>query len=305
MLCSIVIPWHRDLADLRRAIDSVLSQTHQDFEIIVVANGPGFGQTDEIRALTDDPRLRIARNEPGDASAARNVGIDMAEGELIFFLDADDIFYSDKLAHFVDMHRRDGFALAFSRGCRVRGNGVSWAFPAQQWDGTEPISEFFFCRGCTISASAIVIDARFGDRLHFARQCGSFEDPDLVIRAAANGLKVTMAPEILYQWSDDRVGNRLSQLDNFDERLAWIDRIGEEATPRARAAFRARYVAQHRLPDNLRTNLALLGEAFRLGAVPTTQLALFIVRALVPARMQRGLLNTYFLARQRRLMAKP
>ena len=46
-------------------------------------------------------------------------------------------------------------------------------------------------------------------------------------------------------------------------------------------------------------------EAFRLGAVPTTQLALFIVRALVPARMQRGLLNTYFLARQRRLMAKP
>ena len=64
------------------AIDSVLSQTHQDFEIIVVANGPGFGQTDEIRALTDDPRLRIARNEPGDASAARNVGIDMAEGEL-------------------------------------------------------------------------------------------------------------------------------------------------------------------------------------------------------------------------------
>lgn len=303
MLCSIVIPWHRDLADLRRAIDSVLSQTHQDFEIIVVANGPGFSQVDEVRALTEDPRLRVARNEPGDASAARNVGIDMAGGELIFFLDADDIFYSDKLAHFVGLHRHSGFALAFSRGLRLRGNGVSWAFPALQWDGLEPICEFFFCEGCTISASAIVIDARFRNWLHFARHCGSFEDPDLVMRAAASGFEVVMVPEILYQWSDDRVGNRLSQLDNFDERLAWIDRIGEAATPRARAAFKARYVAQHRLPADLRANLALLGEAFRLDAVPTTQLALFVLRAFVPARMQRGLLNTYFLARQRKLMA--
>lgn len=303
MLCSIVIPWHRGLADLRRAVDSVLSQTHQDFEIIVVANGPGFGRADEVRALIADPRLRVARNEPGDASAARNVGIGMARGELIFLLDADDIFYSDKLAHFVDLHRRTGFALAFSRGLRMRGNGVSWAFPAQQWDGLEPVSEFFFCKGCTISASAIVIDTRFRNWLHFARHCGSFEDPDLVMRAAASGFRVEMAPEILYQWSDDRIGDRLSQLDNFDERLAWIDRIGEAATPRARAAFKARYVAQHRLPANPRVNLALLGDAFRLGAVPATQLALFMLRALVPARMQRGLLNTYFLARQRRLMA--
>lgn len=123
------------------------------------------------------------------------------------------------------------------------------------------------------------------------------------MRAAASGFRVEMAPEILYQWSDDRIGDRLSQLDNFDERLAWIDRIGEAATPRARAAFKARYVAQHRLPANPRVNLALLGDAFRLGAVPATQLALFMLRALVPARMQRGLLNTYFLARQRRLMA--
>jgi glycosyltransferase involved in cell wall biosynthesis len=302
MLCSIVIPWHRDLDELRRAIDSVLSQTYQNFEIIVVANGDGRAQTDDVRALTDDARLTVAHNEPGDASAARNLGIKMARGHLIFFLDADDIFYANKLAHFVALHGRTDFDLAFSRGLRLRGNGVSWAFPALQWDGLEPISEFFFCKGCTISASAIVIDTRKRNWLHFARACGSFEDPDLVMRAAANGFKVEMAPEILYQWSDERVGNRLSQLANFDERLAWIDRIGPAATPRARAAFKARYVAQHDLPRNPRRNLSFIAGARRLRAVPASQLALFLVRALIPRRLQRGLLNTYFLARQRKVM---
>lgn len=302
MLCSIIIPWHRDLHDLRRAIDSVLSQTHQDFEIIVVANGTGFTRADEVRALTEDVRLRIARNVPGDASAARNLGIDMARGDLIFFLDADDVFYADKLAHFVALHVRTGFDVAFSRSLRLRGNGVSWAFPALQWDGLEPVSEFFFCKGCTISASAIVIDARKRKWLRFSQSCGSFEDPDLVMRAAANGFKVEMAPEILYQWSDERVGNRLSQLANFDERLAWIDRMDPFATPRARAAFKARYVAQHDLPRNLRRNLSLVGDALRRRAVPASQLALFVLRALIPRRLQRGLLNTYFLARQRKVM---
>lgn len=303
MLCSVVIPWHRDLDDLRRALDSVLAQTHQEFEIIVVVNGPGCDSFDDVVRLCADARCRVARRRPGNASAARNLGIDMANGDLVFLLDADDTFLPEKLQRFVEVYRRTGFDLAFSRGMRLRGNGIAWPFPATTWDGRQPISEFFFCDGCLISATALVIAAAAKHRLLFAERCGSCEDPDLVIRAVAEGLHVEMLPDTLFRWSDERVGNRLSQMANYDERLAWIDRLGEAVTPRARAAFKARAVAQHAFPRDFARSLGQFRDAVRLGAVPVADVALFMVRGLIPSGLRRRLINHYFRRRERRLVA--
>jgi len=303
MLCSVVIPWHRDLDDLRRAVDSVLAQTHQHFEIIVVVNGPGNDSYDDVVRLCADPRCRAARQDRGNASAARNLGIGMARGDLIFLLDADDTFLPGKLERLIAHHRETGFDLAFSRGMRMRGNGVTWPFPVEVWDCRQPISEFFFCDGCTISASALVIAGGASKTLRFAESCGSYEDPDLVIRAVADGLNVEMLPDALYRWSDERSGNRLSQMENFDERLAWIDRLDSAVTPKARAAFRARCVAQHAFPSNFTRSLGHFLTALRLRAIPLRDLALFMLRGLIPAGMRRRLINLYFRRRGKQSLA--
>ena len=87
-------------ATIRRAIDSVLAQTYQDFEIIVVDDASTDHTEEVLRPLVD--RITYVRQEPGGPSVARNRGILQAKGELIAFLDADDLWRPNKLAHQVE-----------------------------------------------------------------------------------------------------------------------------------------------------------------------------------------------------------
>lgn len=297
--CSIVIPWHRNLDDLRQAVDSVFAQSVQDFEVIVVANGVGDDAWAAAAALRPDPRYRAVRLATAGASPARNHGLALASGDLVFFLDADDVFFEGKLERVLAAHRDTGFDVAFSRGVRERGNGVSWAFPVALWDGTRPLSEFFFCDGGLISASAIVVSAAVRDRLRFDESCHFCEDPDLVIRAAAMGLKVEMLPDALYRWSDERTGDRLSQRPDYERRLAWIDRREGVFSEKARAGFRARCVAQHVFPRHFAQNLGYFVDALRLGAATPREVALFMLRGFLPAGPRRRLINLYFRLQER------
>jgi glycosyltransferase involved in cell wall biosynthesis len=92
---SVVIPYYNREEWLRPAVESVLGQTFPDFEIIVVDDG-----SEEVPRFLEgggDPRIRYVRQEHRGASAARNHGIRLARGKYIAFLDADDIFLSEKL----------------------------------------------------------------------------------------------------------------------------------------------------------------------------------------------------------------
>ncbi|WP_257300312.1 glycosyltransferase family 2 protein [Haloarchaeobius sp. FL176] len=94
---SVVIPTYNEAAVLHRSIESVLAQTYEDFELLVVDDG----STDETAAAVrsyDDERVRyLAHGTNRGASAARNTGIEHATGEYVAFLDADDEWYPRKL----------------------------------------------------------------------------------------------------------------------------------------------------------------------------------------------------------------
>jgi glycosyltransferase involved in cell wall biosynthesis len=102
---SVIIPTYNRSWCLAEAIDSVLSQTFQDRELIVVDDG----STDNTPALLSryGSRLRCLRQTNQGVSAARNHGIQAAGGELIALLDSDDLWQPDKLARqvaFFDTH---------------------------------------------------------------------------------------------------------------------------------------------------------------------------------------------------------
>jgi|AGTN01.3.fsa_nt_gi Glycosyltransferases involved in cell wall biogenesis len=93
---SIVLPTYNRAATLRRAIDSVLRQTHRDFELIVVDDG-STDNTALILSEIVDPRIRIIRQANKGPGAARNAGIRAARYELVAFQDSDDVWFDDKL----------------------------------------------------------------------------------------------------------------------------------------------------------------------------------------------------------------
>ena len=95
---SVVTPAYNASAYLVQAIDSILSQTFADFELIVVDDA-STDQTAAILASYQDPRLRVVRNETNQGIVrTRNRGMAMARGEFICPFDADDVSLPTKLA---------------------------------------------------------------------------------------------------------------------------------------------------------------------------------------------------------------
>jgi len=95
-LVSVIIPTYNRASFLKRAIESVLAQTYEAIEIIVVDDG-STDDTHTLVASYGDKVLFIRQNHEG-ASAARNRGLLLARGEFIAFLDSDDYWAKEKLA---------------------------------------------------------------------------------------------------------------------------------------------------------------------------------------------------------------
>ncbi|GBD39772.1 UDP-Glc:alpha-D-GlcNAc-diphosphoundecaprenol beta-1,3-glucosyltransferase WfgD [bacterium HR37] len=95
---SVIIPTYNRAGFLRSAIRSVLNQTFQDFEIIVVDDGSIDCSAKEVVNEFRDPRIRYIRHEVNrGGSAARNTGIKASRGRYIAFLDDDDEWLPEKL----------------------------------------------------------------------------------------------------------------------------------------------------------------------------------------------------------------
>lgn len=94
---SIIIPTYNYEKFISAAIDSVLLQSHDDIEILVVDDG----STDSTRQIVSnyDSRIKYIYQDNKGPSSARNHGIELATGDFIGFLDADDVFLKNKLEH--------------------------------------------------------------------------------------------------------------------------------------------------------------------------------------------------------------
>lgn len=101
---SVVIPLYNKEKSIASTVESVLNQTFQDFEIVVVDDG----STDRSAAVVSsvpDGRIRLIRKENGGVSSARNVGFRNAKYDYVAFLDADDLWektYLEEIARLIN-----------------------------------------------------------------------------------------------------------------------------------------------------------------------------------------------------------
>jgi len=94
---SVIIPTHNRADKLPRAVESVLNQTYEDFELIIVSDG-STDNTEEVVRAFNDARIRFLKHDtPRGASAARNTGIRASSARYIAFLDDDDEWLPHKL----------------------------------------------------------------------------------------------------------------------------------------------------------------------------------------------------------------
>lgn len=102
---SVIIPLYNKANYIERALHSVLSQSFQDFEIIVVNDG----STDEGHVIVeamDNPKIKLIHQKNSGVSAARNLGIENSTSEYLVFLDADDTWEKDFLVELYSLIMR-------------------------------------------------------------------------------------------------------------------------------------------------------------------------------------------------------
>lgn len=101
---SVVVPVYNTEEYLPRCLDSILSQTYKDLEIILVNDGStdSSGEICNLYSQQDD-RIKVIHKENGGLSSARNIAIEISRGNYIVFVDSDDWIVEDIYEHCVDV----------------------------------------------------------------------------------------------------------------------------------------------------------------------------------------------------------
>jgi len=119
---SICIPTYNRKEYIKETIDSILSQTYKDFEIVIVDDGSTDGTEDVLKEL-DIPVTYYWQENSGDA-AARNKLIELAKGKYISFIDSDDLLMPDAIERMVRiMEAEDGNVIVYGSYFRIDKHG--------------------------------------------------------------------------------------------------------------------------------------------------------------------------------------
>jgi glycosyltransferase involved in cell wall biosynthesis len=219
---SVVIPVYNRADLLRTPLQSVLSQTEQDFEIVVVDDG-SIDHPERVVAEFVDPRIVFVRQENRGGGAARNTGIDRAAGRFIAFLDSDDRFLPHHLAAMRKLVEHAPSTAAYARIIVDRGGGRTILKPPRAIRAGEDMATYLLCDRGFLPTSTIVTEAGLARAIRFHENLPAAEDTDFVIRAALAGTRFVMAEEPGVIWRDIGDPDRLSAGRRCAGMREWIE----------------------------------------------------------------------------------
>jgi glycosyltransferase involved in cell wall biosynthesis len=277
---SVVLPAYNTASTIRDAVESVLGQTCQEFELVVVDDGSTDGTADVLNTF-DDHRLRVIRQENRGAAAARNVGIAASSGRLVSFLDSDDLWMPSYLEAMRRLFADEpevvlGYTDAWVIDPEHRRVGTATAMHWQRPPIPPPASSErlllellernFIYAAATIRRDSLERLGPLDERL------GAAVDYELWLRVVAHGYRIARPAGLHAIYRKGRVGSISSNRVRVWQNLSEVYRIVAEEyeiSPVARAKARARLASARREVAALEGTAGLLGGMWRTRARPT------------------------------------
>jgi teichuronic acid biosynthesis glycosyltransferase TuaG len=196
MTVSIIIPYYKKKNYINKTISSVLKQSYQKFEIIIINDEPGKSSKDILAYIkTKDKRIKIINNNKNiGAGLSRNVGIDHSKGIYLAFLDADDLWHKNKLFAQIKFMRKKNIEISHTSyeiiddDLVIRGTRQAKLMNYKK-----------LIKSCDIGLSTVMIKKSLIKNLRFPN-LKTKEDYVLWLEIAKNGKKIHALTKKLTQW---------------------------------------------------------------------------------------------------------
>jgi glycosyltransferase involved in cell wall biosynthesis len=286
---SVIIPVYNRAHSVLPTLRSVQDQTMRDFECLVVDDGSADGA--ELQRVVEglsDPRFRYLRRPNGGGGAARNTGIEEADGAIAAFLDSDDRWLPSKLDR--DLGAGADRQVVFSPMQVERGGRIIGVRPRVAPNRGEPMAEYLACRQGFVPTSTVAVPAAVAKRVRYDEAVPFGQDADFAIRLAATGTEFVMLPDALSIMQDDEDAMRVSRTRDWTAVLAWLDRVRPLISARAYLALRGWHVSRIAAAAGQHgTALRFYFEALAKGALPPPLAAKALAQIVVPRSALRAL----------------
>lgn len=210
-LVSVVMPAYNKEKYIAKAINSVIHQTITDWELIVIDDCSTDGTRDVIAAMAaNDPRIRFVRNESNlGAAGTRNRALDMCRGEYVALLDADDIWYPEKLEKQLNLLRCTEADVAYSSYKVIRRGAQE---KSSDYIVPEKVSLRDMLRQNWIGCSTVLMTGAVARSYRFTTEF-YHEDYVFCLQMLQNGAGFVGVTDVLGEYSyypDSRSGNKLA-----------------------------------------------------------------------------------------------
>lgn len=292
---SVIIPVYNRAKTLGAAIRSVLAQSCQDFEIVVVDDG----SADDPGAVVEgfqDPRIHFLRQKNQGGGAARNTAIDAARGRFIAPLDSDDFFLPHHLESMKAMLDGKTNTAGYARIVVDRGEGRTFLKPPRAIREGEDMGEYLLCERGFIPTISLVVERQTAKRIRYHANLRAAEDTDFAIRLALKGCKFVMAEAPGAVWNDVADPHRTSAPgpSSRTQRFgAWLEQMKPYMTRRAWCGGRGWAYAKMVARDgNKFEALRLYLDAFFRGCYSTKLAAVIFLQIFLGAARYRLLADT-------------
>jgi Glycosyl transferase family 2 len=301
-LVSVVIPTLNRPKLLVRALNSVLRQTCQEFEIIVVADRTDEDTVRATRAL-NDARIRVVLNrEAPTAAGARNTGADDAQGEWLAFLDDDDEWLPNKLerqlAHAAAARQPSILVSCLSRVVTPTGIFVR---PKAPFDNSVPIDEYLFDRRTLFGGAGFIQTSSYLlPRSLFAKVRFDVNSPhddwDFLLRLSKlAGARIETVPEIqAVVYFEEERPSLTTRTASWAASLEWLDQLRPLLTRRAYSGCCLGFVAERAAREGAYPAIPeLLRRAFHNGSPRFWHVLPFLAYWLLPQSFRRRLRTSF------------
>jgi glycosyltransferase involved in cell wall biosynthesis len=283
---SVVIPVYNRADALKDALDSVLAQTCQDFEIVVVDDGSIDNPSRIVEAM-NEPRIRFLRQDNRGGGAARNAGIDAARGRFIAFLDSDDRFLPHHLERMKQLLDGSENLVGYAKMVVDRGGGRTMLKPPRALEPNEHMATYLLCDRGFVPTITIVVEANMAQRIRYHEDLRAAEDTDFAIRLYLAGNKFAMVEEPGAVWKDIYDPARTSAGRKGARLLHWIEELRPQIPARAYYGCRGWAIAKGIAPKHKMRALELYLTALQHGCYRPGLAAIIFLQIFLSNRTYR------------------